>query len=167
MAALVALVQLLATPLAMAWASPDFDTRHTATQWANRNPAAVVLALALVDEADPEVQMRAECVLRSHRWPEKPLLTFASVLVLFHPDESEVLLDGPMLMRWGKDGRLGEIRRTAVRLGLIDAEQWLAFDAAPTFWQTRTDLIQDGIRRLRLVSLPPPNPQPQEEEHGP
>lgn len=148
MSAFLALLDVLAIPLALAWCSADFQTRDEASRWAKDHRPAVVLALRLADHPEPEVAMRADEVLRARHCPARPGVLFAAALALAHPDEREATAE-PLVVWWLDRGRLGEFRRLAVLLGLMDHADWIQWDSEPDFWRPASELARSGIVRLR------------------
>lgn len=148
MSALLALLDVLALPLALAWCSADFQTRDVASRWARDSRPAVVLAMRLADHPEPEVAMRAEEALRARHCPDRPGVLFAAALALAHHDEQEATAE-PLVVWWLDRGRLGEFRRLAVLLGLMEYTDWIQWDSEPDFWRPASDLARSGIIRLR------------------
>lgn len=152
MGAAMGLLKLIAIPFAAAWASPNFETREAASDLAKSWRPAVVVALMLVDDPDPEVSLRAECVLRARHWPARPAILWAAAFAFFHHDGSEAVSES-LLSWWCGEGRLEELRRLAILIGAMSPDDVLPWDAEPTFWMTQKELIRDGIRAIRAVTL--------------
>lgn len=146
---MLATLDVLAGFLAVAWGSTDFVTRDAASRWADRNPAAVVLAARLTDHADPEVRHRAEIACR--RIPARPGRMAAAVFTIFAPvpGSDPLDIDDDLAEWWTIDGRYHDLRHWAVRFGVHPAGSAAYLDAEPSFWTPRYRLVAMSVRDFR------------------